>query len=70
MTDGRAPGWREVILVTAGVVAFVFGLVGLTALLPPGGQDVVFRTPLAIVVLAVGTLGLLVWIARRPAPRA
>ena len=66
MTDGRAPGWREVILVTAGVVAFVFGLVGLTALLPPGGQDVVFRTPLAIVVLVAGTAIVLIGIARRP----
>lgn len=66
MTEGRAPGWREVILVTVGVVAFVFGLVGLTALLPPGGQDVVFRTPLAIVVLVAGTAIVLIGVARRP----
>lgn len=66
MTEGRAPGWREVLLVTAGVVAFVFALAGLTALLPPGGQDVVFRTPLAIVVLVAGTAIVLIGIARRP----
>ena len=81
MADGRAsdpgpgqsahpPGWREVILVGAVVVAVVLGLAVLTSVLPTSLQDVVFRTPLAIVVLAVGTVGLLVWIARRPAPRA
>lgn len=66
MSEGRAPGWREVILVTAGLVAFVFALVALTAVLPAGAQDLVFRTPLAIVVLVAGTAIVLVGISRRP----
>lgn len=65
----RAPGWREVVLVGAVVVAVVLGLAVATSVLPTSLQDVVFRTPLAIVVLLVGTVGLLLWIARRPAPR-
>jgi uncharacterized membrane-anchored protein len=71
-SDGpaRTPGWREVLTVGAVVVAIVLGLAVLTSLLPTSLQDVVFRTPLAIFVLVVGTVGLLVWIARRPAPRA
>ena len=66
----HSPGWREVLILGAVVVGVVLGLAVLTSVLPAGLQDVVFRTPLAIVVLAVGTVGLLVWIARRPAPRA
>ena len=68
--DNRSPGWREVLLVGAVVVAVVLGLAVLTSLMPSSIQDVVFRTPLAIVVLVVGTVGVLVWITRRPAPRA
>lgn len=64
----RIPGWREVLIVGAVVVAVVLGLALATSLLPTGLQDVVFRTPLAIIVLVVGTVGLLLWIARRPAP--
>ena len=62
----RTPGWREVLLVAAAVVAIVLGAAVATSLLPPAAQDVVFRTPLAILVLAVGTIGLLVWLVRRP----
>jgi threonine/homoserine/homoserine lactone efflux protein len=62
---GRTPGWREVLVVAAVVVGIVLGLAVLTSVLPVGLQDVVFRTPLAIVVLVVGTVGLLVWLARR-----
>ncbi len=62
---GRAPGWREVLVVAAVVVIAVLGLAVLTSLLPTGLQDVVFRTPLAIAVLLVGTIGLLAWLARR-----
>ena len=69
-TPGRTPGWREVILVGVVVVIMVLGLAVLTSLLPTSLQDVVFRTPLAIVVLLVGTVGVLIWITRRPAPRA
>ena len=64
------PGWRQVSLLGAAVVAVVIGLAVLTSLLPTNVQDFVFRTPLAIVVLLVGTVGVLIWITRRPAPRA
>ena len=63
----RAPGWREVLIVAGIVVAVVLGAAFLTGVLPAAEQNVVFKTPLAIVVIAVGTVGLLVWLARRPA---
>jgi lysozyme family protein len=66
-STARTPGWREVLIVAAIVVAVVLGAAFLTGALPTAGQDVVFRTPLAIVVIAVGTVGLLAWLARRPA---
>ena len=69
-SDAKTPGWREVLVVGAIVVVVVLGLAIFTSLLPTSLQDVVFKTPLAIVVLTAGTVGLLVWIARRPAPRA
>ncbi len=62
---GRAPGWREVLAVAAVVVGVVLGLAVLTSFLPTALQDVVFRTPLAILVLLVGTIGLLARLARR-----
>ncbi len=65
---GRQPGWREVLIVAAVVVGIVLGLAVLTSVLPTDVQEIVFRTPLAIVVLVVGTVGLLLWLAfRRPA---
>ena len=65
---GRQPGWREVLVVAAVVVGIVLGLAVLTSVLPTDVQEIVFRTPLAIVVLVVGTVGLLLWLAfRRPA---
>lgn len=67
---GRVPGWREVLLLGAAIVAVVLGLAFATSLLPPALQDVVFHTPVTIVVLVGGTVGLLAWIARRPSPRA
>lgn len=60
---GRQPGWREVIVVAAVVVGVVLGLAIATSALPTGLQEIVFRTPLAIVVLAAGTVGLLLWLA-------
>ena len=63
---GRQPGWREVVLVAAVAVAVVMGAAVLTSFLPTNLQEVVFRTPLAIVVLIVGTAWLLWRIARRP----
>ena len=62
----RQPGWREVILVALATVAVVLGAAILTSVLPTGAQEVVFHTPLAIVVLVLGT-GWLLWrISRRP----
>lgn len=63
--SARAPGWREVLIVAAIVVGAVFAIQVLTSLLPTSIQEVVFRTPLAILVLVVGTLGLLLRIVRR-----
>jgi FtsH-binding integral membrane protein len=62
----RQPGWREVLIVAGVVVAIVLGAAFLTSVLPTGAQEIVFHTPLAIVVLIVGTAWLLWRIARRP----
>ncbi|HEX7950367.1 MAG TPA: hypothetical protein VF494_08460 [Candidatus Limnocylindrales bacterium] len=63
--SGRQPGWPQVILVAAIVVAVVLGAAIATSLLPTSAQEVVFHTPLTILVLIVGT-GWLLWrIARR-----
>ena len=62
----RQPGWREVLVVAGGAVAVVLGAAILTSILPTDIQEVVFHTPLAIIVLIVGT-GWLLWrISRRP----
>ena len=64
---GKQPGWREVLVVAGIAVAIVLGASVLTSILPTGVQEFVFHTPLAILVLIVGT-GWLLWrIARRPA---
>jgi hypothetical protein len=63
---GRQPGWREVLVVAVVAVAVVLGAAILTSVLPTGAQEVVFHTPLAIVILLLGT-GWLLWrISRRP----
>ena len=56
----RQPGWREVLVVAGVVVAVVLGAAILTSILPTDLQEVVFHTPLAILVLIVGT-GWLLW---------
>ena len=61
----RRPGLRDVLLVCALVVGIVAVAVVVTALLPPGGQYVVLRTPLLILVLVLGTAGVL-WRITRP----
>jgi heme A synthase len=62
----RQPGWREVVLVAAAAVGVVLGAAILTSILPNGIQELVFHTPLAIIVLIGGT-GWLLWrISRRP----
>ena len=60
----RQPGWREVIVVAVMVVALVLGAAVLTSLLPTPVQEVVFHTPLAIIVLIGGTAWLLWRISR------
>jgi hypothetical protein len=66
---GRQPGWRQVLIVAAAAVAVVMGAAILTSILPTDAQEIVFRTPLAIVVLIVGT-GWLLWrISRGPSNR-
>ena len=65
---GRQPGWRDVALVAAAVVAVVMGAAIVTSLLPTTLQQVVFHTPLAIVVLILGT-GWLLWRISRRRPR-
>ena len=66
---GSQPGWREVVLVAAAVVAVVIGAAVLTGLLPAAIQDLVYQTPIAIVVLIVGT-GWLLWRISRRGPGA
>jgi heme A synthase len=62
----RQPGWREVLAVAGIAVAAVLGAAILTSVLPTGVQEVVFHTPLAIVMLVAGTAWLLWRISRRP----
>jgi hypothetical protein len=45
-----------VLVVAAVVVGVVLGLAVVTSLMPAGLQDVIFRTPLAIVILSIGTM--------------
>ena len=63
----RAIGLREVLLVAGLTVAVVLGAAIATSLLPKSFQEVVFRSPLLIVVLIVGTAALL-WGIARPRP--
>ncbi len=64
----RAPGWREVLLVSIGVVAIVLGAAVVTGLLPTDAQRVVFHEPLLIGVLVLGTIFVLWGVARRRPP--
>ena len=63
--SGRQPGWPQVVLVAGIVVAVVLGAAVATSLLPTSAQEIVFHTPLTILVLVVGTAWLLWRIARR-----
>lgn len=63
--DWRPASWRSVVLAATAAVAVVLGAAVATSLLPTSLQEIVFHTPLTIVVLVVGT-GWLLWrIARR-----
>ena len=63
----RVIGFREVLAAGAVSVVVVLGAAVATSLLPPEGQAIVFRTPLLIVVLLVGTAAAL-WRISRPRP--
>ena len=68
----RQAGWREVLAVAGVVVAVVLGAAVLTSILPTGLQEVVFHSPLVVVVLIAGTAWLMWRISRRspgPPPR-
>jgi len=65
---GSQPGWREVVLVAAAAVAVVVGAGIVTGWLPREIQEIVFHTPIAIVVLIVGT-GWLLWRISRREPQ-
>ena len=69
MVEGRAVGWREVLIVAVAVVGIVLGLAMGTSLLPTDAQRLVFRTPLLIAVLIGGTALVLVRLVRRPPDR-
>ena len=62
----RQPGWREVLLVAGAAVALVLGAAVLTSILPTGFQEIVFHSPLVVVVLIAGTAWLMWRISRRP----
>jgi hypothetical protein len=63
----RSVGWPEVLTVAAVAVGVVLGAAILTSALPIDAQRVIFHTPLAIVILVVGT-GFVLWriATRRP----
>ena len=65
--ETREVGWRRVLVVAALATGVVLGAAVLTAVLPTDAQRVIFRTPLLIGVLLVGT-GFVLWrlAARRP----
>jgi hypothetical protein len=61
----RQPGFVEVLLVGAAVVAVVAAAVLLTVLLPDDVEQFVYETPLAIAVLVAGTAAVLLFVSRR-----
>jgi hypothetical protein len=63
----RNIGLREVLAVAGLTVAVVLGAAIATSILPKALQEVVFKTPLLIVVLIGGTAALL-WGIARPRP--
>jgi hypothetical protein len=60
VTEARAPGWREVLILAAAIVATVLGAAVVTSFLPADVQRLIFDSPLAIVVLVGGT-ALVLW---------
>jgi hypothetical protein len=64
---GRSPGLREALVVGGLIVLAVLLAAVVTFLLPPEFGNIVFQTPLLIVVLIVGTAAVLFRITR-PGP--
>jgi hypothetical protein len=60
----RSPGLREALLVGGVTVLIVLAAAVVTFLLPADARDLVFRTPLLIAVLIVGTVFVLWRITR------
>ena len=61
---GRAPGWREVLALAGLVLAAVFAVEILSSALPPVREA--FRgLPVTILALVIGTVGVLLLVARR-----
>ncbi len=65
----RTYGWREVLLVGGAIVAIVLGISLITTVLPDSARWFVFQSPLAIVVIAGGTIVVLASLLRRPPVR-
>jgi hypothetical protein len=65
-TGARVYGWREVLLVGAAIVAIVLGISLITTVLPDSARWFVFQSPIAILVIAGGTILVLASLLRRP----
>jgi hypothetical protein len=65
----RTYGWREVLIVGGTIVAIVLGISLITTVLPDSARWFVFQSPLAIVVIAGGTILVLASLLRRPRVR-
>lgn len=65
MAEARNPGLREVVMIAVVVLAVVFAIEFLTDNVPALRQ-LFGAFPVTIVVLVVGTVGLLVLLLRRP----
>lgn len=61
---GRQAGWPQVLVAAAVVVLVVLGAATATSLLPTDAQGLIFRGPLMIGVVIVGTAWLLWRISR------
>ncbi len=70
MAEERRASGRDVLVVGVLAVAVVLGAAILTSVLPVDAQRLIFHSPLLIVVLLVGTGGLLWRITTRRPPEA
>ena len=61
--SSRGPGWRQALVIAAGVIGAVFALELASAVLPPV-QDAFVHFPTTILVLVAGTVGVLAFAIR------